>query len=210
MALIACPECKNNVSSAASLCPQCGYVISVPKRSVFGMLCKWIFIGFNVLMLCAVIHGVYSASRMEAAGEAERAGRAVGTAIGVGFILAIWAAGSLILGPLVLFTKPAASIRGSRPARPSVERSNPTDEAERERQVPDLIVSGRPREAPDPSATGEPPWVIGQSSPRSIVGGRYLTEHGFGMDPRERGDTAAKPPRSLSYSSLLAASVVPA
>jgi hypothetical protein len=86
-------------------------------------------------------HGVYSASRMEAASEAERAGRAAGAAIGVGFILAIWAAGSLILGLLVYFTNPKASVRAPQPVRPSIERLKPIDEIQRA-QVPKSPVSG--------------------------------------------------------------------
>jgi hypothetical protein len=162
------------------------------------MLCKWIFIGFNVLMLWAVIYGVYSASRMEAASEAERAGRAVGTAIGVGIILAIWAAGSLILGLLVYFTKPKAAVRASQPVRPSIEGLKPIDEVQRA-QAPESPVSGATHQAPDPSVIGEPLWTTRPGGARSIaiLGERHGSEHGFGTDPREHGGAATKPTRSF-------------
>ena len=108
MSLIACPECKTGVSSTAFKCPQCGFVIRAPKRGFFGQLFKWSFVIWNVLMLWWLIAGMKGVSEVQATGKAEEAGRAVGAVLGGGVIIAIWVAGSVILGLFVLFTRPKA------------------------------------------------------------------------------------------------------
>jgi len=110
MALIHCPECKSEVSSTAHKCVKCGHVINKPKRGLFGKLFKWSFIGFNVLMLLWMVTGMSAASNATVAtSEAGRTGAAVGTAIGAGLVLGIWVMGDIILGLLVLFTRPRTS-----------------------------------------------------------------------------------------------------
>lgn len=106
MPLIACPECKAEVSSTAFKCPQCGFLIRAPKRGFFGKMFKWTFVLWNILMLLWLVTGMKAVSEVNATGKAEEAGRAVGAAIGGGLIVAIWVSGSLILGLFVLFTRP--------------------------------------------------------------------------------------------------------
>lgn len=106
MALIACPECKSEVSSAALKCPKCGVQLRMPTRSAFGKLVKFAFIAFNVLMPIWIMAGLGGASEYQAASEAQRAGHAVGTGIGVMILLSIWVFGDIILGLFVLFTRP--------------------------------------------------------------------------------------------------------
>lgn len=108
MALVSCPECSSEVSSEALKCPKCGYGLRIPKRGLFGKIFKWSFILWNVLMLVWLIAGVNAASKLKVAGEAQRAGRDLGTALGAGLIITIWVAGSVIIGLFVLFTKPRA------------------------------------------------------------------------------------------------------
>jgi len=77
------------------------------KRGFFGKLVKWSFIGFNVLMAIWLIAGMGAATEgMEAMSDAEKAGTAIGTGIGAAMILVIWVFGDIILGLLVLFTRP--------------------------------------------------------------------------------------------------------
>ncbi len=104
--LIACPECKSEVSSTAFKCPRCGVSIRTPKRGFFGKLFKWSFVLWNVLMLWWLVAGMRSVSEVKATGDAEKAGQAIGAAIGGGVIVAIWVAGAVILGLFVLFTRP--------------------------------------------------------------------------------------------------------
>ena len=79
----------------------------VSDRTVFGKLVKWLFIGFNILMLiwmvtsCAAVGQVSS----EAVNDAERAGAAIGAGLGMTFLLVIWGFGDIILGMFVLFTR---------------------------------------------------------------------------------------------------------
>ena len=111
MALVNCPECKTEVSSTAHKCMRCGHVINRPRRSIFGSLVKLAFIGFNLLMLVWLVGGLGAASHHVASAhsDAERAGAAVGTALGASIIIGIWVAGAIILGLFVLFTRPKAS-----------------------------------------------------------------------------------------------------
>ena len=109
MSLIKCPECSSEVSDTATRCLNCGLRLIKPKRSGFGKFVKWVFILFNILMIVWLIAGFSNAtegySRMS---EARQAGTAIGTTIGVGLILGIWAAGDIILGMFVFCTRPNA------------------------------------------------------------------------------------------------------
>lgn len=76
------------------------------KRGIIGRLFLILFWLFNILMLIWLIGGLASTSNTiaGATSEAQKAGAALGTAIGMGLILAIWAAGALILGLIVAMT----------------------------------------------------------------------------------------------------------
>jgi len=107
MALVACPECKSEVSSAALKCPKCGVQLRKPTRTFFGKLVKFGFIAFNILMAVWFVGGMGSATEgYEAMNEAQKAGTAIGTGIGAMMLLAIWVFGDIILGLFVLFTRP--------------------------------------------------------------------------------------------------------
>ena len=110
MALITCPDCNKEVSQDAFKCPSCGKTLKKPKRSLGGKIIKWSFIIFNVLMLIWLITGMNAASDVyqTAASEAEKAGAAIGTGIGVFMIFVFWAIGDAILGILTLLTRPKA------------------------------------------------------------------------------------------------------
>ncbi|MEA3036054.1 MAG: hypothetical protein QOH04_1819 [Sphingomonadales bacterium] len=77
----------------------------VSDRTGFGKLVKWLFIGFNALMIFWIVAGVTSSASHAPVGEAAQAGHAVGTAIGVGLLLVLWALGDVILGIVVLLTR---------------------------------------------------------------------------------------------------------
>lgn len=79
-----------------------------PKRSFFGKLIKWTFIGFNILMLIWLVGGVGGAAKQvgKAGSEAAQAGAAIGTGIGAMLIIFLWAGGAIILGILTLLTRP--------------------------------------------------------------------------------------------------------
>lgn len=106
MALVKCPECGVEVSNEAFDCPKCGKQLRKPKRGFFGKLCLWSFYLYNVLMVVWLVSGINAASKFEAVSEAEKAGAAIGTGIGVGLILVVWAIGDIITGLLALMTRP--------------------------------------------------------------------------------------------------------
>lgn len=109
MSAIACPSCSQTVSPKAFDCPNCGHPLRKPKRGFFGKLFKWSLIGFNALMLAWLIGGSMAATEVAntATSEAEQAGAAIGTAIGVGMILVLWVIGDIILGLATLLTRPS-------------------------------------------------------------------------------------------------------
>jgi len=55
MALIKCPECGREVSNTAYNCPSCNYAIKKPKRGIFGIIFKILFLVFNIFMLVWMI-----------------------------------------------------------------------------------------------------------------------------------------------------------
>lgn len=79
----------------------------IRKRGFFGIVFKWLFILFNVAMIAWVVAVLSLAGdQMGAAtSEAEQAGTAVGTVLGMGMLMTFWVMGDIILGLLVLFTR---------------------------------------------------------------------------------------------------------
>ena len=108
--LVKCPECQAEVSDSALKCPHCGKQLRKPKRGFFGKIFLWLFYLFNVLMLLWLISGMNATSEIanQAVTEAEKAGAALGTGIGLTMILFVWAIGDIITGLLALMTRPKA------------------------------------------------------------------------------------------------------
>jgi hypothetical protein len=79
----------------------------VSDRTIFGKLVKWTFIAFNILMIFWVVAGfnVASETMQDTVNDAEKAGAAIGSTIGMGMIVILWALGDIILGMFVLFTR---------------------------------------------------------------------------------------------------------
>lgn len=79
----------------------------VRKRGFFGKIVKWIFILFNVLMIVWLFSYCSHVADMSQTltDDAEKAGAAIGGAMGTGFLLSIWAAGDIILGIFAFFTR---------------------------------------------------------------------------------------------------------
>lgn len=76
------------------------------KRGFFGKIVKFSFVVFNIVMLVIFISGIMNVSSMPDPGsEAGRAGAAIGTALGIGMILFIWAVVDIILGIFVMLTR---------------------------------------------------------------------------------------------------------
>lgn len=108
MALINCSECQTLISDAAWDCTSCGHQVRKPKRDVFGKAIKWTFVLFNILMAYWLIAGMGATTEgMSEMSEAQKAGTSVGAGLGAIFIFFMWAVGDVILGLLVLFTRPS-------------------------------------------------------------------------------------------------------
>lgn len=113
MAMVACRECKEQISDEATKCPKCGVRLKKPQRSFFGKLCKGAFILFNLFMLWGVFAGVNNAEKHRpeqpdsvlTQNQREEAYNA-GVGLGTGLMVIFWAAGDVVLGLFVLFTRP--------------------------------------------------------------------------------------------------------
>ena len=83
----------------------------VGKRSIFGHICRIAFWGFNVLMAFWIFAGVDSATEgMQSMSDAEAAGAAIGTGLGVMFLVIIWVVGDIILGLFYFFSRPTRQL----------------------------------------------------------------------------------------------------
>lgn len=81
--------------------------VETRKRGFFGWIFALLFWGFNALMLLWLVLGAQNSNEATAAltNDAERAGAAIGTAIGIGMILFVWAVGAIVFGALSYFTR---------------------------------------------------------------------------------------------------------
>ena len=79
----------------------------VRRRGFFGHVFKLAFILFNILMAAWLVSYWVAVSEtlQSAQSEAERAGGAIGTAMGTGMLVFFWVAGSVILGLITLLTR---------------------------------------------------------------------------------------------------------
>ena len=108
MALTNCPECAAEISDQAFDCPKCGAKLKSPKRGFFGKLIKFTFVLFNILMIIWLFSYLGSVGEINGQqnSDAARTGVAIGATIGTGLIGSIWVMGDIILGLLVLLTRP--------------------------------------------------------------------------------------------------------
>jgi uncharacterized membrane protein len=76
-------------------------------RGIFGKIVKWTFILFNLFMIFALVTGFNAATENinELQSEAEQAGRAIGTGLGVAVILGVWVIGVIIMTPVLFLTR---------------------------------------------------------------------------------------------------------
>jgi hypothetical protein len=75
------------------------------QRSPLGQVVKWGFVGFNLLMVLWLVHGIDAVSQVTADSDAARAGKVIGATIGFSLILGIWMVGDVILGLFLLLTR---------------------------------------------------------------------------------------------------------
>lgn len=80
------------------------------KRGFFGWSFLLLFYAFNALMLWSTIVGLSSVGHSVPDTPEGQAGAALGAALGMGFLLAFWACGAIILGTLVFVTRGSKTI----------------------------------------------------------------------------------------------------
>lgn len=72
-------------------------------------LCKWGIIIWTIFCAIGVIAGIAEVSNISATGDAEKAGAAIGTAIGLGFWTLLWLIPTIGLGVIALVVKPSSN-----------------------------------------------------------------------------------------------------
>lgn len=78
----------------------------VRKRGFFGKVFLGIFWIWNALMAFGLVSGLVNVGKSGmGTTDAERAGAAIGTALGVGMILWVWVLGAVIFGLLAFFSR---------------------------------------------------------------------------------------------------------
>lgn len=77
------------------------------KRGIFGWVFLLLFWGFNAIMAVAFFAGISDSvdKGSQLTSEAEQAGHAIGSVIGMGMVLGIWVMGAVLLGIFVLLTR---------------------------------------------------------------------------------------------------------
>ena len=75
------------------------------RRGFFGWVFKLAFIGFNILMVAWLFSALAGIGGLHPTSDAEKAGAAIGAVAGMGMLLFFWAAGTIVLGCLVLLTR---------------------------------------------------------------------------------------------------------
>lgn len=70
-------------------------------------LCKWSILIWTVFCIIGVIVGLAGVSNMTATNEAEKAGAAIGTALGLGFWAFLWLVPTVGIGVIALIAKPS-------------------------------------------------------------------------------------------------------
>ena len=83
------------------------------KRGIGGKALVGMFWTFQVLMVVWLfsVLGATSETVQGAASDAEAAGAAIGAGIGMGVILFFWVAGTVILGVMLLLTRPSKTLK---------------------------------------------------------------------------------------------------
>lgn len=83
-----------------------GLQVVMRERTGWGVLGRGLFWVFNIGMAWSVVSGMAAVGgTLETGSDAERAGAAIGTVIGLGMLLGLWAAGAVIFGVLALLTR---------------------------------------------------------------------------------------------------------
>jgi hypothetical protein len=84
----------------------------IRKRGFLGWVFLILFLGFNALMLWALLAGLAGVGETTASleTEAERAGAAIGATLGAGVLMVVWACGAVILGLLAILTRGSKTV----------------------------------------------------------------------------------------------------
>lgn len=93
-----CPKCSVETSDTEVWCPSCGARLGIRERSAIGKLVMWGFIVFNVIFGGVFINAMYV--------TANSTPEHITALLGATGMIASWGAGALLLGVLMLITKP--------------------------------------------------------------------------------------------------------
>lgn len=102
MSLIKCPECGREVSDTIYRCQNCGFTIRKPKRGITGTIFKFIFIGFNAIMIFMIVNMLIVSTQTTDIATPSGGGMAIG------MLIFIWIFAGIPLALMNYLTRPKA------------------------------------------------------------------------------------------------------
>ena len=97
-----CPECSIETSDTEIWCPSCGARLGIRERSVTGKVVMWGFIVFNILFGGVFVNLMFVSSISTPDHSTAM--------LGATRVIAYWGVGALLLGVLLLITKPRSRL----------------------------------------------------------------------------------------------------
>ncbi|MHC8943157.1 hypothetical protein ACYX78_00675 [Advenella incenata] len=99
-----CPKCTTELEDAATKCVSCGFQLEEPQRTLAGKVIKWLFIVFNLAMICWVMVSMGVLDRGSQSSALPR-GTEDAEGLGLTMIIMIWLICNLIFGLVVWDTR---------------------------------------------------------------------------------------------------------
>lgn len=102
-----CPKCSTELEDAVTSCISCGFQMDKPERSRVGKAVKWVFIIFNIAMICWVLiaMGGFGLIGQTSQDQALPHGTEDSAGMGLSMIVMIWLICNAVLGIVVWDTR---------------------------------------------------------------------------------------------------------
>ncbi|MGX9936924.1 hypothetical protein ACVFVO_16160 [Advenella kashmirensis] len=99
-----CPKCTTELEDAATKCVSCGFQLEKAQRTLTGKVVKWLFIAFNLTMICWVMVSMGALDRGSQSSALPR-GTEDAEGLGLSMIIMLWLICNLIFGLVVWDTR---------------------------------------------------------------------------------------------------------
>lgn len=102
-----CPKCSTELDDDATSCVSCGYHMERAQRTKVGTIVKWLFIIFNIAMICWVLMAMGTLDSVDTTSQVKALphGTEDSEGMGVSMIVMIWLICNAILAILLWDTR---------------------------------------------------------------------------------------------------------